>query len=124
MFETELLSTEIDFWRRAARIYRLLKVRHEVIRKKNGGHKAFWEDYENVFTGYGHVLLMEDNRWSKRRMTWSPEGRRWRRRPEVEWEKKEERVMKERNLTIIDAVNRQLAATAKRYLVDQWKLDR
>jgi len=35
-FKTELLSTEMDFWRRAARIYRLLKVRHEVIRERIG----------------------------------------------------------------------------------------
>jgi hypothetical protein len=41
MFETELLSTEIDFWRRATRIYRLLKVRHEVIRERMGDTKNF-----------------------------------------------------------------------------------
>jgi hypothetical protein len=40
-------------------------------------------------------------------MTWSPEGRR-RRRPEMKWEREVERVMKQRNLTHEDAVNRQL----------------
>jgi len=35
-FKIELSSTEMDFWRRAARIYRLLKVRHEVIRERMG----------------------------------------------------------------------------------------
>jgi hypothetical protein len=29
-----LLSTEMDFWRRAARTSRILKVRNEVIREK------------------------------------------------------------------------------------------
>jgi hypothetical protein len=36
---------------------------------------------------YGHVLCMEDNRWSKLIITWSPEGRR---RPEMKWEREVE----------------------------------
>jgi hypothetical protein len=55
----------------------------------------------NMLKWYGHVLRMEDNRWPKRIMTWSPEGRR---RPEMKWE----RVLKQKNLTPEDAVNRQL----------------
>jgi hypothetical protein len=35
-FKAELLSTEMEFWRRAARIYRPLKVRHEVITERMG----------------------------------------------------------------------------------------
>jgi hypothetical protein len=35
---------------------------------------------------YGHVLCMEDNRWSKLIIIWSPEGRR----PEMKWEKEVE----------------------------------
>jgi hypothetical protein len=58
---------------------------------------------------YGNVLRMEDNRCPKRIMTWSPEGRRQRRgRPEMKWEREVERVMKQKNLTPEDAVNRQL----------------
>jgi hypothetical protein len=30
----------------------------------------------NMLKLYGHVLRMEDNKWPKRLMTWSPEGRR------------------------------------------------
>jgi hypothetical protein len=44
-------------------------------------------------------------------MTWSPKGRRRRRRrgrPEMKWEREVERVMKQKNLTPEDAVNRQL----------------
>jgi hypothetical protein len=52
---------------------------------------------------------MEDNRWPKRIMTWSPGGRRRRRgRPEMKWEREVERVMKQKNLTPEDSVNRQL----------------
>ena len=47
----------------------------------------------------------DGNRWPKRIMTWSPGGRRRRRRPEVKWEKEVERVMKQRNVISDDAVN-------------------
>jgi len=53
---------------------------------------------------YVHVVRIEDNRWPKRIMTWSPEGRRRRGRPEVKWEKEVERVMKQMNLIPEDAV--------------------
>jgi hypothetical protein len=61
----------------------------------------------NMLKWYGHVLRMEDNGWPKRIMTWSPEGRR-RGRPEMKWERGVERVMKQKNLTPEDAVNRQI----------------
>jgi hypothetical protein len=51
---------------------------------------------------------MEDNIWPKRIMTWSPEGRRRRGRPEMKWEREVERVVKQNNLTPENAVNRQL----------------
>ena len=57
---------------------------------------------------YGHVVRMEDSRWPKIIMTWSLGGRRGRGRPEVKRGKEVERVMKQRNLTCEDAVNRQL----------------
>jgi hypothetical protein len=41
-------------------------------------------------------------------MTWSPEGRRRRGRPEMKWEREVERVMKQKNVTPEDALNRQL----------------
>jgi len=40
----------------------------------------------NMLKWYGHVVRMEDNRWSRQIVTWSPGGRKWRRRPEVEKE--------------------------------------
>jgi hypothetical protein len=59
---------------------------------------------------YGHAVRMGDNRWPKRIVTWSPGGRKLRRPLEVE--KELERVMKQRNLTSDEALNRQL-----------WRLD-
>jgi hypothetical protein len=57
---------------------------------------------------YGYVVRIEDNRWHKRIMTCSPEGRRRRGRAEVKWEKGAERMMKQRNMTTNELVNRQL----------------
>jgi hypothetical protein len=62
---------------------------------------------KNMLRLYGHVVRIKDNRWSKRIMTWSPEGSRRRGLLEMKWEKGVERVMK-RNLTSGDGVNRKL----------------
>ena len=53
-------------------------------------------------------MQMEDNRWPERIVSRSPEGRRQRVRSEVLWEKEVERVVKQRNLTSDEAVNRQI----------------
>jgi hypothetical protein len=49
---------------------------------------------------------MEDKRWPKRIMAWSPEGRRRRGQPEIKQEKEVERVIKQRTLKYDDAFNR------------------
>jgi len=74
----------MDFWRRAARTSRLLQVRNEVIREKNGETQTILERMENsMLKWYGHVECMQDNRWPKRKMAWSP-GERRRGRSDVE----------------------------------------
>jgi hypothetical protein len=45
---------------------------------------------------------MEDIRWPRRLMIWLPEGRR----PKMKWEREVERVVKQKNLTPEDVVNR------------------
>jgi hypothetical protein len=52
----------------------------------------------NMLNWFGHILRMEDNRWPKRIMTWSQEGRR-RERHEMKWEMEVERMMRQKNLT-------------------------
>jgi len=98
----KLLITKADFWRRDARTSGLLKVRNEVS-KKSVGNKVLKGLENSTLKWYGHVVCMEDNRWTKG----SPGGKR-QGRPEVKWEKEVERVMKQRNLISDDAVNRQL----------------
>jgi recombinational DNA repair ATPase RecF len=90
----KLLSTEMDFWRKTARTSRILKVRNEIIRE-NGSNTILEIMENNMSKWYGHVLPVEDNRWLKRIMTWSPEGRRSRRH-EMKWEGEVGRVMKQK----------------------------
>jgi hypothetical protein len=60
--------------------------RKKLIREKMEVTKTILERMENsMLKWYGHVLHMEDNRWPKRIMTWSPGGRR-RGRPKMKWE--------------------------------------
>jgi hypothetical protein len=55
---------------------------------------------------------MEDNRWLRRIMIRSLEGIKRRGRPEIKWEREVESVIKQKNLTPQDAVNRQLRLKA------------
>jgi hypothetical protein len=59
----------MGFLRRAARASRLLQVINDVNRE-NKWENAILERMENsMLKWYGHVLCMEDNRWTKRIMT-------------------------------------------------------
>lgn len=61
---------------------------------------------EKAFKWCKYVVRMEDNRWPRRIMIWSPEGRRERGRTEVKWEREIEGIMKQRNLISGNAINR------------------
>jgi len=62
-----LFSTEMDFWRRAARKNpRLSEMRKEVIREKMGVTQTISERLENNMLKWcGYVAHMEDNRGPK-----------------------------------------------------------
>ena len=61
-----LFSTEMDFWRRAARNSRLLEMRKEVIREKMRVTQTILERLENNMLKWcGDVVHMEDNRGPK-----------------------------------------------------------
>ena len=104
----KLSRTETDFWRRAARISRLVKLRNEVSRETMRVTQTILERMEsNIFICYGHFVCMEDNRWCNRKMTWSP-GRLLRGPPEIKWGKQAERVMRQTNLMSEEAANWQV----------------
>jgi hypothetical protein len=76
--------------------------------KNVGNTNHFGKSGKQLAEWYGHVARMDYKIWRKRIMTWSLEGRRRRGRPDVKWEKKVGSVMKKKDLTSDDAVNRQL----------------
>jgi hypothetical protein len=83
-----LLSTEMDFWRRAARTSKILKVRNDVITDNMGVTQTILEKMENnILKWYGHILRMGVNKWPKQILTWSREGRKTRGRPEMKWKR-------------------------------------
>jgi len=59
----------------------------------------------NTLIRYGHVALTGDNRRPKPILTWSPEERKRIRGFEMKWERDVERVMKQKNLTPVEAVD-------------------
>jgi len=73
----KLLITEKYFWRGAARTFKMLKVRNKDTKEKISVTHTDLERIEyNMLKCYGHILHVGDNRWPKRILTWSPEGRR------------------------------------------------
>jgi len=67
----------------------------------------------NTLIRYGHVALTGDNRRLKPILTRSPEERKRIGRLKMKWERDVERVMKQKNLTPVDAVNWQIWRKAR-----------
>jgi len=73
----KLNYTEMDFWRRSARISRKDKIRNNIIKQKLNVERSLLEDIKTKqFQCYGHVYRMEEGRLPKEVMKWSPPGRR------------------------------------------------
>ena len=76
----------MDFLRRAARTFKILKVINEIIRKKIGVTQTSLEKMENIkLKRFTPKIRMGNNGWSKQILSWSPEGRKRRGRPEIKW---------------------------------------
>jgi len=73
----KLNSTEMDFWRRSARISRKDKIRNNIIKQKMNVTTPLLEDIKTQqLKWYGHVQRMVDGTLPKKVMKWSPPGRR------------------------------------------------
>jgi hypothetical protein len=82
----KLNSTEMDFWRRSARISRKDKIRNTNIKQKMNVTRSLLDDIETEqLQCYGHVQRMEEGRLPKEVMKWRPPGRRKRGRPKLTW---------------------------------------
>ena len=59
----KLNSTEMDFWRRSARISRKDKIRNNIVKQKMNVTKSLLEDIKTKqLKWYGHVQRMEEGR--------------------------------------------------------------
>ena len=82
----KLNSTEIDFWRRSARISRKDKFRNTIIKQKMNVTRSLADDIKTQqLKWYGHVQRMEEGRLPKKVIKWSPPGRGKRGRPKATW---------------------------------------
>jgi hypothetical protein len=86
MTVAKLNSTEMDFWRRSARISRKDKIRNNIIKRKMNVTRPLLDDIKTIqLQWYGHVQRMEEGRVPKEIMKWRPPGRRKRGRPKLTW---------------------------------------
>ena len=95
----KLHSTEMDFWRRSARISRREKIRNTVIREKMKVKGSLAEDIKTTqLRWFGHVKRMMEDRLPKKIYEWQPTGRRKRGRPNITWTEGILKTMRERGL--------------------------
>jgi hypothetical protein len=82
---SKLNSTEMDFWRRLARISRKVKIWNNIKQKMNVTRSLLDDIKAKQLKWYGHVQRMEEGRLPKKVMKWSPPGGRKRGRPKATW---------------------------------------
>lgn len=96
--KSKLLATEMDFWRRSARISRRERIRNEVIRDKMKCKKSIIDFVEHKqLKWYGHVRRMEQERLPKNIIDWIPNGRK-KGRPPNTWIQEVQTVMRRNNI--------------------------
>jgi hypothetical protein len=72
----KLNSTEMDFWRRSARISTKDKIRNTIIKQKMNVARSLLDDIKTKQLQWcGHVQRMEEGRLPKEVMKWSSPGR-------------------------------------------------
>ena len=82
----KLNSTEMDFWRRSARISRKNKIRNAIITQKMNVARSLLDNIKTKrLQWYGNVQRMEEGRLPKEVTKWSPPGRRKRGRLKLTW---------------------------------------
>lgn len=97
--EQRLLSLEMDFWRRSARISKLQHIPNITIREIMNVEKTILDHIqEKQLSWYGHVQRMSEHRIPKQIMNWNPLEHRKRGRPKMTWIKGINKAMSTRNL--------------------------
>jgi hypothetical protein len=95
----KLNFTEMDFWRRSARISRKDEIRNNIIKQKMNVTRSLLDDIKTKqLQRYGHVQRMEERRLAKEVMKWRPPGRKKRGRPKLSWAGRIRGLMGEKGL--------------------------
>ena len=103
----KLNTTEMDFWRRSARISRKDKIRNNIFKQKMNVTRSLLEDIKTIqLKWYGHIQRMEEGRLPKKVMKWSPPRRRKRGRPKLTCAEEIRVLMEEKGLMEEDWNNR------------------
>ena len=85
---SKLNSTEMDFWRRSARISRRDKIGNSVIKQQTNVQKSLIDFIKNKqLKWYGHVKRMTEDIFPRKVLEWVAPGRKRRRRgrPRITW---------------------------------------
>lgn len=97
--KSKILAVEMDGIRRSARVSRLERRRNEEVRRMMDMEETVMDRIERrTLQWYGHVRRMEESRWPKTLLEWSPHGRRKRGRPRTTWRGQIHRLMSDRSL--------------------------
>ena len=85
-WKKKLESTEMDGLRRSMRVSRLQHIRNDFIRAEMEAERTVVNRIEErILQWYGHVQRMEEERWPRRVIHWTPIGRRKRGRARISW---------------------------------------
>jgi hypothetical protein len=95
----KLNYTEMDFWRRSARISRKYKIRNIIIKQRMNITRSLLDDIKTKqLQMCGHVSRMEEGRLPKEVMKWRPPDRRKPGRPKRTWADRIRGLMGEKGL--------------------------
>lgn len=95
----KLKAVEMDFLRRACRVSRLDHVRNDIIRERANVTVSITDKIESrQLVWYGHIKRMNDERWPKRILEYTPMNRRRRGRPRKSWKQGIETAMSVRDM--------------------------
>lgn len=95
----KLRATEMGYWRRCCQLTIQDKIRNEdVLARLNIGTTILDTVEAKCLRWYGHVRRMDEGRWPKKIIEWTPAERRRRGRPRTLWKDAVNKAMDGRNL--------------------------
>ena len=97
------------------RVTRLDKLRNTRIQEELGVTPILDIVEKNKLRWYGHVQRMEENRYPKKALNWTPHGRRPVGRPRMRWMKGVEEALERRGTTIDEVMEEETYQDRRRW---------